>query len=351
MDIYLLILLLIVFSALKVKPAGEFRRDYLEKQNTTAIKGLFVILVIFSHFISYTKTGTYDNIYMQFRAHLNQAVVAMFLFYSGFGIGESIRTKGKEYVRNFPRRRFFPVWLQYAFAVVLFLIVQACFGNFYGIKRILQALIAWKGVGNSDWYIFGILWLYILTFLSFQVMRINEHCTYVGAVLLTASTLGFALVLRNVGRDPWWYNTLLVYPLGVWWSLLKPRIDRIAMHSGSTYGVLLALTICAYLASYVYRSRFGLTSYYIWIIMFTVMIVFMTMKISLDSPILCWFGEHTFSIYILQRIPMIILSRLGIIDRRTYIAFAMVIALTCVIATLFDRCMNLILKRTKRIAN
>ncbi|MDO4344840.1 MAG: hypothetical protein Q4C50_08570 [Eubacteriales bacterium] len=59
------------------------------------------------------------------------------------------------------------------------------------------------------------------------------------------------------------------------------------------------------------------------------MIVLITMKISIHNPILNWLGEHTFEIYILQRIPMMILQRLHL-DSHPYIF--LLTALPCIFA-------------------
>ena len=47
MDILLLILIFVVFRYLSFFKEGEFHQDYLGKRTTTAVNGLFVILVVF----------------------------------------------------------------------------------------------------------------------------------------------------------------------------------------------------------------------------------------------------------------------------------------------------------------
>ncbi len=44
-------------------------------------------------------------------------------------------------------------------------------------------------------------------------------------------------------------------------------------------------------------------------IVFSMIIVLMTMKIKIDNPALKWCGENLFPFYIYQRIPMIILAK------------------------------------------
>ena len=64
--------------------------------------------------------------------------------------------------------------------------------------------------------------------------------------------------------------------------------------------------------------------------------LFLTMKVSFRSKVLSWFGEHVFSIYILQRIPMILLSRSGLAAQNRYGFILGVLVITMFLALVFD---------------
>ena len=64
--------------------------DYLSKKQTTAIKGIFVLLVFFGHITQYITMG---SAYERIVTSIGQLVVVMFLFYSGYGIMCQIMTK------------------------------------------------------------------------------------------------------------------------------------------------------------------------------------------------------------------------------------------------------------------
>lgn len=69
------------------------------------------------------------------------------------------------------------------------------------------------------------------------------------------------------------------------------------------------------------------------------LVLLVSMKMEINNNILQWFGKHTFSVYILQRIPMIVLKDLGIADSNKYAYVVMCFGLTCFMAELFDRSM------------
>ncbi len=79
----------------------------LSPEQTTVIKGIFVLLVFASHVGQYLSLDAADGIlthaYLVIRTKLGQMIVVPFLFYSGYGIRCSIDRKGEPYLRAFPK--------------------------------------------------------------------------------------------------------------------------------------------------------------------------------------------------------------------------------------------------------
>ena len=90
MIIFVAIFAIILLAGIRLTPIKEFNNDYMSKDNTNTIKGIFVILVFFSHSSQYigvnNLTGTFDAPYVTMQNFLGQMIVSAFLFYSGFGI-------------------------------------------------------------------------------------------------------------------------------------------------------------------------------------------------------------------------------------------------------------------------
>ena len=96
-----------------------------------------MILVFFSHYVQYvTLEGIYDEPYLILREHLNQMVVAMFLFYSGFGMMRAIQCKGRPYIYPGLPKRTLKVWGNFGIAVILFWITGYLLGKRYSIGRV-----------------------------------------------------------------------------------------------------------------------------------------------------------------------------------------------------------------------
>lgn len=93
--IYVLAAALFVFlCGAKFVKSGEFNSDYMSKDTTGAINGIFVLLVFMCHISGYMKLGgSSDTIWLDLKSWLGQLVVVTFLFYSGYGMMCSIMKK------------------------------------------------------------------------------------------------------------------------------------------------------------------------------------------------------------------------------------------------------------------
>lgn len=338
MSFFLLAFILIIMIGIRIEGPGEFNASYLDKDHTTAINGIFVILVVFSHFCQYADFGgAYDNAYLAVKSHLSQMIVASFLFYSGYGMMESLKRKGRSYIRGVPFK-FLKLLFRFDCAVPLFALMNKLLGITYGKQQTLLAFTGWEAIGNSNWYIFDILILYILVFIAFSIAGLlPEKAGHIaGAILLTFATVGLIIAMRRAGKDAYWYNTLMLFPAGFLYSLARDRLERIIMYSDLSYLATMLAVLFAYLYGSSHRTGYGIQTYIGWSITFMLMLLLITMKVDICNGLLCFFGKHVFSIYVLQRIPMTILSELGLINDHKYICLVITILTTVVMALAFE---------------
>ena len=337
MVIFLLLTAAVCLPEIKIAPCKQLNSDYISKSQTTAINGIFTLLVFLSHVSTYIKTdGSLDAPYTAFKAYMLQAVVVPFLFYSGYGIMESIKAKGTAYVKQIPLKRFLPVLLHFDIAVVLYLIVNLCFGKVFSLSHILLAFTGYNSVGNSNWYIFAVLGLYIITFVAFMLAK-NNHI--LGIALTTVFSVGFVFAQMLLKRSSWCYDTVILFSVGMIFSAVKPFAEKIIAKHNLIYLLAVVSAVAAYSVFYKKRGA-GIEFYSMWAILFMALIVLFTMKVKIANPILNFFGSHVFSIYILQRIPMIIFSRLGLAASNKYIFVVLCFALTLIMAVIFDKLMH-----------
>lgn len=310
MILFYFLLFLLVIARLRFSRQG-FYADYLSFDTTNAIKGIFIALVFIKHVTPYILNSGYvfddsffSRAFLFIDAQVGQWIVAMFLFYSGYGIMESIRKKGIAYIRSIPRKRILTTLINFDIAVVLFAIVSLFVPSEYTIKQYLLSFTGWEAVGNSNWYIFIIMLCYLLAYLCFRVL-IGKREYYFRRTIICSFLLGISVLVLSFVKPFWWYDTMLCFGVGILYSVCRNRIEVILK---KYYWFILPVLI-------ILLTLLGKSPYYLrglvhntYCIVFCLLIVLLTMKIKVNNAALIWAGKNLFPLYIYQRVPMIILS-------------------------------------------
>lgn len=291
MTIVLILLLALILYKSKIYIfKTNFNDEYISKETTTSIKGIFVILVFLTHVIQYVSFNSIiDTPYNIIQYKMGQLIVCMFFFYSGYGIYESIKNKGSKYIESFPKNRLFKVLLHFDIAVLIYLILDLILNIKVTIPKILLSLIGWDSLGNSNWFMFAILFAYLITYLVFKFIK-NEKANL---IVLFIFIIAYMLVIANF-KESWWYDTIICYPLGMLFSVYKDKFEKI-INSNLKYYITLFISIVLLFVFHEIRNilGFALTSS-----IFSFIILLLTRKINISNKYLDWFGKNVFNIYI-----------------------------------------------------
>ena len=319
----------------------------MSREQTEAVKGIFAIIILFSHMRGYISLSTsfIDQSYVIILNLIGQLMVATFFFYSGYGIIHSYKNKDN-YAKTFFRKRILRTWTYFVVAVVCYLILSFIVGENYTWQDYVFCWIGWTSIGNSNWFIFIVLALYLLTLVAFPIAEKFFQKEKSMAVGLIVS--GFSAVLwctmYALRKETWWYNTLLCYPLGMLFALSREKLDFcLAKKKVNNYlfvGIAFLLFMVTYIAYY--KIPFAKTAIYsVCSCAFCLAIVMLTTKVKIGNRVLNWLGKNSFLIYILQRLPMIIFSELGLNFSRYLFAGASIIA-TILLVPLFNKIYKII---------
>lgn len=279
---------------------------YISKDRTNAIKGIFILIVFISHIRGYIVDAGYeyhgigDMVFQTFFSLIGQLMVVMFLFYSGYGVMESIRRKGEAYVKAMPKHRVLNTLVNFDVAVCVFLVVDLIIGKEVTMQKFLLSLITWDSLGNSNWYIFAIIVCYLVTSIVARITK-DEYAVLGGVfAVLTVVAIGLYFV-----KESWWYNTLWSYTTGMFYSIFKKKIELIV---NRRYPLVLVLMLVAFCLFFILPlGLMGFKTNTLGII-FSLLIVVLTMRVKIDNCFLRWCGEQLFPLYIYQRIPMMIFA-------------------------------------------
>ena len=303
MLIFLAALLLLCLWGVDFKP---FQSDYLSIRKTTAIKGIFTVLIFLSHAKGYGDPTLTGDPGVRILSFLGQLVVVMFFFYSGFGIMKQFEKRGDGYVKSFPKNRILKLLVHFDLAVLFFLIVQTLIGARFPLSHYFYCWIGWQTVGNSNWFVFDMLVLYLIMYAALSaIVRLSVSKPFALAILCLLSLSVWLFLHFMKSGETWWYNSLIAFPLGAIYSQIHAQTD--AFHEKRHWAFALSVLLCAMLWI-VLRRRFGVDPYGVSAALFSLAVIGGSSFFSFDNPILQWLGKNCFQIYILQRIPMIVLS-------------------------------------------
>ncbi len=284
-------------------------KDTLSKDYTTCVNGIFISIVFISHLRAYMALPEWLEYTMR---SISQLMVVPFLFYSGFGITESIKKKGKDYVRSIPVKRVFRVWIRFASMVLIYAVLDLILGLEFSFSDFLWSLVAWKNIGNSNWYIFVILCLYLVTWAGFETgyffgEKKSGSQVWIRNISLAATAVfGAGLyVFLHEFSSPLFYNTMSAYFFGVIVSLYRDRLSWIKPWAIEIICMVISAGAVVLLRTYgTHASVFLIMS-----ILFCIFVVCASRYLPFPDRIFKWLGVHLFEIYILMRIPMIVLLK------------------------------------------
>lgn len=210
----------------------------LSKEQTTCINGIFVMFVFLSHFGQY-ETMPWNHLLLA----IGQLMVAPFLFYSGYGIMEQIKRRGVAYIDGMPRKRILKFYIHFCMALCIYLVLSFLLGKEYSFVRIVLSFTALSSIGNSNWYVFAILAMYSIVYISFK--QFKKH-SMTSCVLFTI----LYIVMMDVIKDQaWWYNIILCFPAGMILSKYKDRVCSI-IQKPVFFVFMITLALVLYLFSF-----------------------------------------------------------------------------------------------------
>ena len=320
--IFGLCFLFLVLSALGIGTKGKWafsqpisgKSGYCSREMTTSVNGYFLTTVFMTHLIQYLSDdvcGPLDFMYLSVNKALGQLIVAMFLFYSGFGIMESLRCK-EGYISLFPKRRFLPFFINFEIAAVVYLLVSCVTDEIPTFCYAIKGFIAWENFGNSNWYVFAIFYLYVATYTVFRIREIKWFrkipmwFAVFGIVFLSGI---YILWMRHAGKGGWWYDTILCYSAGMFFSLGRKAFEKWLAGQKRHLRYVTALVFAIAAFAFFYSMRAEHKMYFeIISVTFAIIVVLLTMKFRASNRVYTYIGQNLFSFYIYQRIPMILLQ-------------------------------------------
>lgn len=325
-------IIFIVLSLYKISfnKINQIDEEALSHSRTTMINGFFVGLILFSHFNSYVSlSSSTDKIYLMIMRNIAQLMVTTFLFYSGYGIYESIKNKPK-YMENFFKNRLVKLFISFSLAIILYIIMNLILKNSYPVTTILLSFIGIKDIGNSNWFIFATFCMYISILISFKIFKKNHQTALLSCLL---GTILYIFILRKFGYSGYWYDTVLCFNLGMYVSYYKKNILKLLKDKWN-YIVVLITIFLMFLMTHI--KGYNYIVYILHSLIFVLIVLVITLKVKFGNKLLYYLGKNTFNIYVLQRLAYMALNKISYFSNHICAYFLVSIIIIIILTYIFD---------------
>jgi len=344
MDILILIFLIIIIYKIKFT---KDNKEYLSLKTCNSIRGILAIIVLFHHIAQRTTSGF---LFQEF-GNLGFMPVSLFFFFSGYGLMKKY-ISDENYKEGFIKKRIPTLLIPYIIVIILYWIMYACYGHSYTINEMLEILSRGYIIASASWYIVDIIILYFIFFLSMKLL--NKKYNLIILINLIFSIL-LMIILKNIGWGEYWYNTIIVSTLGMFWAYKEESIIRFLNKS---YFITLPMFIALFLILYLNKNlfvrllNFEYASVIITLIigiLFSIIMIMFSKKVIIGNKILDFIGKISLEVYLLQGIFAYIF-RTGIFSiSNDFLKSLMIIIFTFIFSFLFNKIFSFILSKYKKL--
>ncbi|WP_026494936.1 acyltransferase family protein [Butyrivibrio sp. WCD3002] len=325
--IYVVYLILPVVLLWGAKPAkrGEWNTEFLSLEQTKALQG-FLALCIMLHHVSQKRCASW--IWPQNRiihgldifVDMGYLLVAVFLFFNGYGVYKSFHAK-ENYLKGFFSRRVLPVILSFYTTGLIFFVARLLLKEKMDTQLKIFYLTGIKLCNPNTWYVIVLPFFYMAFYFAFRFIKKDGLATAVACGFVFAYMLFATTIDHNDFwiRGQWWYNCVHLFAVGIIFAKFE---NKIIPHLKKFYWVYLILAlalmipminfsngICNVFSYYgenwgapdtVFRRRVCLASQMLPTCNFVFCILLLGMKLRIGNKFIKFMGTITLEFYLIH---------------------------------------------------
>ncbi len=298
-DILPILLLVMICIGIKIRnPIKYFNDDYLSIETGKVYRGLLSVVVVLHHLALRTEGGV---LFRGF-AMVGSLAVAVFFFYSGYGLQKSYIRKKDEYRKGFILKRIPTILIPYIIVTGIYWGLSFVWGNGYSAKTVLVGLVKGAPIVSNSWYIITILLFYVAFWLLMLVCREHYPIMIAGGFVFYVI---YAICCAVMGLGSWWYNSAYLAVVGMAWAIYEPKLTEfLKKHFFITplvWVVFIILFVMKYkVAPYIPFEGAILIFELAVTLFFTLSVILLSAKITIGNPVLNFLGEISLETYLIH---------------------------------------------------
>lgn len=270
--------------------------NFLSRQTTNSLKGLFALMVLISHLHARVEIFSSSVIGTAFSA-CGYLAVSGFFFVSGYGLSAGVQQK-KDYIKQFHSKKILPYYAMCVGVILIYFLRDLLLTGSIDWPVFIQSFFFGKTIVDMGWYLQTQLVLYLLFYIAFRCFR-N------GLRSLAVLTVCYCVVCMLWGMSSFWYESVVCFALGAFCAanitkivlFLKNR-KRTLFCSGMLFVLLLATMLFGSKAILpkLLRTSIKMGS----ALCFTSLLVLVVSLIKIENPVTDFLGKYSFEVYALQ---------------------------------------------------
>lgn len=317
----------LIFFGAQSAGRGKWNDDYTSLKQTKILQGIAALGVALHHLAQKSCAPWHAK---KFIVHgldpfvpMGYMLVGVFLFCSGLGLYKSFKSK-PGYLKGFFRRRILPVVIAFCLSEIIYTAVRLAMGEQMSAVTVLWYLSGLHMANFNAWYVIVIPFFYLAFWAAFRFCK--KEGTAIFFVFLF--TIGYTVLGAFIDhqsdwwmRGEWWYNSIILFPLGLLFAKYEERITRVLKKG---YWVFLLLFFAGFFllfqqSEWLVNNRLGyygewgdplkvvhrlLSAGTQWIvaIFFVAVWFLLAMKIRFGNKVLAWLGAVTLDFYLMHGI-------------------------------------------------
>ena len=203
--IWLIIWFAVLLVGAKVCGLKKWNEDAMSFNQTKAILGFCAFGIVLHHCAEHRSAFWLPQYYIRPGLEkyilIGHLLVAIFLFYSGYGMYKSAKNNVHSFDKYFAKR-YIPILIPFAVTYAAFLILAKIYTVHQ--KDILDR-------HPYAWYVYFILVLYLAFWLGFRFIKKD----WFGILVVALGSIAWSYWCMRTGRGTWWYNTSQMFLVGI----------------------------------------------------------------------------------------------------------------------------------------